>query len=483
MANHGTVMNKVGHITVTVLLMALWVLSFIGCSSDDQGSIKTISDVTQLMTDKDGALLDIPIVTDGHWTAVLSEGSENWAMLSATEGSGPTNLLLSIDPMDENEDERYATITLTCGHRTQTVDVKQSIALYCSTSADSLMRYSLISASKGLGRGYDPYDKFNRVQSQAINLKTVNRLINECSDLYAGMYTSSRFNGIVEDYKDQRNKEDKDDTLSVVMSINIGFAMFTLEGEGHLSSNEDRFDDTTCLRMGICVPCLAAEASCMEINALYEAALKKKTNGEVMTHADSLCLMLFSVSFTNNINKIQEQFRQGNDITPAVNNLVKKYGVGITSRNMLGGSLAIHLDVDSMRTHEYSVIDSAKLSVDIRSYLFDIQAGAALAMKDSVEQTLRHSKYEYSISGGSVDTRTALREQLSKNNFTGVSAAVNDWMNSIEVSDDAEINNAELLEANVYPLWNFFPFDMKQKVKETVKAVYQGPESIWKNIE
>lgn len=470
---------------IHVLLAILVGLLITGCNSEEQAGQREITFVTQLVAEIDGALLEVPINASGAWTAELTDGAEDWALLSPTQGEGSMTLLVGIDPIERDEPGRNGTLRLTCGKQVTTIPITQLLQ-YQGEPVSNSFDYSKITAEKGLGCGYDPYatSTLNMKKYQIFNLNTMMKLAQECGEEYAYLYSESPQAGIVSEYRETHGSEDKDDTLAVHVKLDVGFSIFTLSGEGHYVSNEDRFDSTSCMRIGAQVSSLLAETNCLDAMLMYDEAVQKEADGETLMRTDELSKLLFTRSFLTTRDEVIDAFDNHEEKIPtAVKNLITKFGLGVTDRNVLGGSLALKLQLDSLRTQEYSSLEKAQLQVDMKAYLLNINAGAGLAMKDSLEEHLRHSKFEYTIMGGSAATRSEVVRQLGRGDFSGVGRAVQDWMSSIKVDNDKKVNNTEMIATQLYPIWNLFPDRMKEGVKEMVIRLTDDKEGILKNIE
>lgn len=460
-------------------LLAFNCVGLMSCS-DDEAVFSVDPDVVNagVSTDLDGGYYDIDVKSNGKWTASLSSDCE-WAMILNNEGKGNGSVTLFIEGNYTNIG-RTATLTITNGDEPVSIRVSQDNTLGGQPVAngDDDRYFINVASAKGLGMGYDLKD--HKTRAAVINLKAIEKLMEEDDVTYYGLYTSNPISKLEAGDVNVDSVEIKNDSLGVRLDMKIAYGTFKLGISGGFHSTEERATTAKSFKTAANYPTMEAALDYSSVAANYENWMtegKPVYVNEAKKEKDYRASLLtpgFASKRDSVIAAIQNK-ANSSELASFLKILIDTYGPVVTTRSTLGGMFALECYYDSIYVKEDMALDSAKISVSIKAGLFSLDAGVAASYGKASTEILQHSTCSCVIMGGEQNGQTGIYTNFKNQTYASLNKSVGEWVKGIVTTDDKKTNNSEVISIELVPIWLFFDNTSAGVVQEYVLKRY--PES------
>lgn len=446
-------------------------------SCDDSDDLKLGVDGMVLekgvSTDLDGGYYDIPVSSNGEWTASLPEACD-WAMVMNERGNGDGTVKIFIEG-NYTGDNRSSHLTISNGDQKYDVAIRQDNTLGGQpVNNDETDCYFInVASSKGLGMGYD-LEKY-KAKSAVINLKAVEALMKEDEITYYALYSSNRLSEFEAREVNIDSVEQKNDSLGVRLSLTVAYGTFKLGISGGYHGTEDRVTNAKRFRTAANYPTLETALDYSSVIAIYNEAMEEQATD----YRKSLLTPGFvrkSKALTDLIDAqtTVENYASNTKLSAALKNLVDTYGPSVTVGSTLGGMFALEFEYDSVYTKEVMSLDSAKIALSINLGLFSLDAGVAAAYSKSASDLLEKSVCSCLIKGGAQEGQSGIYRDFKNQSYTSLNSSVAGWVSTLKTDDNKSVNNAEVIEVQYEPIWVFFEGVASDIVRDYVENRYKG---------
>ena len=457
------------------LLMMAMGMTFTSCNDEDALRLEVDKNLlsTGIVSDVEGGFFDIPIKSNGEWTASLPDDCE-WAGLLGAKGNGDNIITLSIDDNYVGAG-RSTVVTINNGEVTYNVAVTQE-------TGNENAEFVNIAASKGLGYGYDPKN-YKIKQSAVLNVKAMNQLAEEDDIEYGTLFESDRLSVLEVTDVNIDSLETKKDSLHVALSMSISYGTFKFGLSGGYHSSEERNTTMRQYRSAAHYPTLEARMGYADALSFYADYLAEQSEDPRAAQTEKdYRKSLLSNSFAKKMTALSAACDDNGVDSTKANKLAKEilntYGPTVIVSSTLGGSFALEYYADSIYTHEEMGMDSAKVSAKISTGLFSLDAEVSAEYQKDMTEILQHSICSCVLKGGNSKDQAAIYEHFKAKEYGLLNEAVRDWISNMETSDDKKTNTAELISVDVVPIWIFAEGTAQDILKAYVMSVYKDVEEM-----
>ena len=445
-------------------------MTFVSCNRDETIELEVDKNIlsTGIVSGIDGGFFDIPVKSNGEWTASLPQECE-WAGLLGTKGSGDETVTLSVDP-NYTGAGRSTTVTICNGESTYNVAVTQEMS-------DENAEFCNIAMSKGLGYGYDL--RTFKVKSNAVfNLKAMNKLAEDDEFEYGTLFESDRKSILQVADVNIDSVETKKDSLCIKLSLEIAYGTFKFGLSGGYHSGEERSTTSTRYTSAANYPSLEARMGYAEAFSHYNdwvTASKPTYIDGVKANGKDYRGSLLSNAFVKKMDSLTVACAKNDSVKAkkVSNEILNTFGPTVIVSSTMGGAFALEFYVDSIFTKEVMGIDSAKVSADIKSGMFDLKADVSADYQKDMTSILEHSVCSCELKGGRSSDQATIYEHFKNKEYGKLNAAVREWISNMVTSEDKNTNTAELIKVDIVPIWIFAEGDAQNVLKSHVMEVYK----------
>lgn len=432
-------MKKTKNFLVAIIATAS-IITLASCSSTDEDvlSIDPTIQTNGIATDLGGGVFASIVSGDGVLTVEIPETG---AWVSYDESKAEKGDLTLIVEENFTGIDRSTTVKISGGGTSYDIPVKQSSTMDGEDATNDEASFANVAKNKGLGFGYNikEFKKTNTVfNMKRIQYKQENDESGEVGDL------------ILEDVNNELKSqsaqvdsiENKKDTLGVSLACDISYGLFKFGISGKYESAEKRYTATKEYNVGAKVPALTSTLDC---NSILE-----------LSKEDEKLLSLGFRSLRSNIEKLAGESKTADDATmkECLQKLCDSYGAMFVSGSTLGGLLALHVETDSIYCKEKMAVDTAKVTAAISAGLLKIDAGVEVSYEKESVEILNHSNVSLEIKGGDATKYGSLIcANLGRDTQ---SEMVNEWIQTINLSDNNKENNTEVVSLDLRPIWTLF---------------------------
>ena len=440
--------------TVAVVTM------FTSCREDEGLYMEIGNDLVSkgLTIGIDGGFYNIPIKSNGEWTASLPEECD-WAGLLKKNGNGNETLCLGFDP-NYAFPERSTILTISNNESSYEIVLKQE-------TSNENTGYSNLANSKGLGWGYDPINMTISNKSAVLSLATIDSLKKKDPMSYGNMYVYNKIAQFDATNCNVDSIEEKRDTLGVKLSIDISYKNFSFGLSGAYESSEDRNTTMKRYRTAVAYPTLEARVSYADVIAHYYEWLETGNNNETDLRG-SLLSFGFARASKKLVTACNGQTSDSAKIRKLAMAIVGEYGPAVVVNIKMGGALTMQFYMDSTWTKENMGVKDATVKAKIDSTLtsyFKLDAGVSVTYEKAATEIFKNSVYSCLISGGAKEEMESLYDCFKTQNYSNLNSEVGKWITNISNhTTDDDTNLAELLSVDIVPIWVFVDDDEAQEV-------------------
>lgn len=447
-------------------------LSVTSCDDSDDMSLEVGKTELEkgISTDLDGGYYKISVKAKGDWKASLPESCD-WAVVMNENGTDNGEVEVYIES-NYTGDNRNTQLTVSNGEQEYKVNLKQDNTLGgMPVNNDETDCYFInVASSKGLGMGYD-LDKF-KAKSAVVNLKAIQKLMEEDDVTYYGMYVSNPRSELVAKDVNIDSIETKKDSLGVRLSLTVAYGTFKLGIEGGYHGTEDRITNAKRFRTAANYPTLETMIDYSSVVANYYDAIAK----EATDYRKSLLTPGFvrkSKAITDALgSSTVANYNENSKLVAAVKNLIDTYGPAVTVGSEMGGMFALEFEYDSIYTKEEMGLDSAKLKLAVGVGLFSLDADVAASYIKTASDVLQKSVCSCLIKGGAQEGQSAIYKTFKDQAYTSLNDAVAGWVKGLTTNDNKSTNNAEVIEVQYEPIWTFLEGEVADIVRDYVTKRY-----------
>ena len=473
-----------------ILLMAMSIATFFTSCYDDKEETTLIvnNSETSVSIDRIGGEIEVPVTTASKWTAKLDDNSRKWAQVWTGEGNGSGKAVIYVSHLDPRTQlhERKATLTVTSGNKTQTINVRQFIGLRDGDTAENEGDiYSDLWNGKGIGHGMNPLT--GEISNDAlVNLYGLNKLIKENPSKWASFYRQSPGPGVDGTVTLVDTLEDNVKSIKAEAGIDVTYASvkFHLDVEfknaGRQYKKADRYIGSYRTTF------LTGEVGIGNIRSIItkDPELESMEAQMLLSPLAQDYYLALKEAYDN---KDDDMFR---DVVEA---LCDEIGPVIVTKAELGGDCVIQLVFN-----EISQADSFKVGGNItgaiNAGLFSLKANVHADYSKIGQDLWKNSTRSIVAHGGSSEALSKMLAALEAGTDSmeivrnNIREATVEWVKSINSYDDPEIakqakingkgDNTALVSVQYSPVWQLFPIKYQKKIKNIIVDLYKGKQLI-----
>lgn len=454
-----------------VLLMAMTLATVLtGCKSDNNGeSTFTVNNnETTVNINRLGGSVEIPISASGTWTAEVPEDQNGnvWAAPEVGSGTGNGKLLLMVDYFDPNEQlqERTANLVVKSGDKTQTIKIRQYIGLRDGETAsnDETTPYYDLWFNKGLGCGLNPLT--GKMTSPVLNIYGIKKAMHDGGSDFASLLRQTVNPNAANDVIQLDTLEDNEVGLRAQCSIEVSYLTFKLKIGVEYGDTARQMVNVKNYQAQQKLVFLESSVDNMTIQGLLEDDPEFK-KGETKN--------MFTIGFRNIYKKINAAGNAAKR-APYIKKLIDGYGPVYVTDAELGGNLFVAMRFDSIWVNNSFAVGG---NLDLALTLGPVNIDVGVDVKYSREGTdIWSNSHHYATCAGGDQQAIAKLAELtnqSKPNPDLVKTVASQWAHSIVCSDN-ENDNTALIKITCVPIWELFPEDIAEEIKDYTKKIYEG---------
>jgi hypothetical protein len=465
---------KVCGLALGIAALGLWT----ACSSDDEVKYVEFGDGLEsgVTVTMEGNLYELNVKSNGAWQASLSEKCD-WAALIKDSGKGDGNIQILVED-NLTGVTRYTDLTLTVGNETKTVRLTQMDTLDGVALNDGEdVEYLSTIKSKKLGYGCNAVEFYDDASKNKLkftvnvfNISAINSLV-KSDDMYGDLITSNPAPSIDYQSANVDTIVSKEDSLGVSLSMSIAYGTIKFGVSGRYSGFENYDSSLKVIHIGADYPSLDATLSYADAVQIYDDWVDEGKPKEDLRRG------ALAMGFAAARNELKALCNDANaaeaDKMEKADEIISKFGTGITTSSKLGGMIAMDLYYDSLKIEEVMRIDTAKITADINMGLFSLKGKVEVSYKNEATTIMQNSSHKVEMKGGSTDKMSEVIRQFENNASNDVlNSAIKDWTASLSNGDDGKSGNVALLTAEVVPIWNLFDSKSAKVIKACIKKKY-----------
>lgn len=455
---------------------AIAALTFSACSNDEDSNLVINNGNTEVTINRLGGQVEIPITSNGEWTATISGNEMDelpWSDVDQEKGHGSGVLTVNVDYFDPTLQihERKAQVTVKSGDKSQVVTIRQYIGLTDGLTVGNSPQtyYPDLWHGKGVGKGLNPLtgDMSNNF---VLNIKNVIELAQDPN--YATLFSQEARPGMSVDALLQDTLADNLDSLGVHCKINVKFAKFQLGLEVDYNNKGQQVEHQAVYTGSQDLEYLFASTSAADIAAFLEEDWDEERNNW-RSDAD-LSKKLVSTGFRNTWANVVKNKNDESKLRMAVSKMISQFGPVFVDGATLGGSIFTAIEYDSLSVEDNFKVNgqvTAEVALSAIKISGEVSAGYSKVGKD----IWQNSHFYCAISGGDQQSYDKMLKQLNSNtpDRPALMEAAQAWMKSIRSSND-DADNTAVISVNYTGIWNLFPYDVADAIKEIIVEYYQN---------
>ena len=457
------------------IFMAIAAMAVVSCAdNDNEGSFVVNGGAKEVSINRLGGNVKIPIQVSGDWTATITNNERNgllWSEVRQVKGNGPGTLTVDVDYLNPSLQipERKALVTLKSGDQSQVITLRQFIGLEDGEKVpNSTEYYPDLWHNKGVGKGFNPATAAVS-NNDVLNIKNVIEMA-ETPD-YSTLFAQEDRPGMTADATINDTLSNNLDSLGVHCIINVRYATFTLSIEADYHNAGIQMDDAQTYTASQDLEYKVASTSTADIEAILEDAWNDTTK---TWKKDSLARKVLAVGFLPKWANVMKYRDDETKFHRAIDDILTNYGPVFVDGATLGGSVFTAIQYDSTAVHNDFLIEG-KLTTEVALAAIKISGEVNADYAEKGQDVFEKSHYRCDVSGGDQDAYAALLEQLNsmKPQPDEIKDAAQKWMQSIVSSTD-ESDNTAVINIQCIGIWNLFPFDVADSMKEYIMQKYAG---------
>lgn len=466
-------------------MLGISVISLLtACSSDDENKYVEFGDglETGVTVTMEGNLYELKVKSNGAWQASLSENCD-WAALIKDAGKGDGSIQLLVEDNISGV-TRYTDLTLTVGNETKTIRLTQMDTLDGVALNDGEdVEYLSTIKSKKLGYGCNAMEFYDDASKNKLkftvnvfNISGINSLIKN-DDMYGDLITSNPAPSI--DYQSANVDTilNKQDSLGVRLCMSIAYGTIKFGVSGRYSGYENYNSSLKVIHIGADYPSLDATLSYADAVQIYDDWVNEGKPKEDLRRG------ALAIGFAAARNELKALCNDANateaDKLEKAEDIITKYGTGVTTSSKLGGMIAMDLYYDSLKIEEVMRIDTARITADVNIGLFSLEGDIEVSYKNEATTIMQNSSHKVEMKGGATDKMAEVIRQFENNASNDeLNSAIKDWTTSLSNGDDGKSGNVALLTAEVVPIWNLFDSKSAKVIKACIKKKYPNSQFV-----
>lgn len=415
-----------------------------------------------------GGMFSVPVTALEDWKAsVVFENADEleWVEVFQQPGTERSvdSLVVNVDYLSplEQVQQRTAKIVVESGDKKQTLSLSQYIGLKEGETADnaSTQPYADLWASKGIGSGFD-VTRATLTSAVVFNTRALGELAKQNDYSYLLTQTSNP------DAKYQvallDSLEEDSVRLKVECKIDVKYAGFKLGIKVNYDNQGLQAQTMKTYNASQQVVFLSSN-----VDAASIAAFAQETE-----YAD-IARKVLSPGFKTTYKNVTQSYGDEVKFKKAVEKMLSVYGPVVVTGADLGGSLFVSMRYDSLYVeNKYAV--SGKVDTEVMLGAINVTGGVDVQYARKGADIWENSQHFINASGGGQEpliNLTGLMGEKVPDQKT-ISAAAQTWISSIVCSNNEDDNTA-LVNVQYTGIWNFFPFDMCDEIREIAMNYYQ----------
>lgn len=461
-------MKKSRIITLGLCLMGAFAMS--SCNDGNDGFVKVgVGDgKTGIECSNLDQIVEIPVESNGNWAASLPDDCD-WVTLLTDEGSKNGVIRLVIDLNSASEDytptKRSTTLNVKCGDQTSKIELTQFAGASATDPGDNSDEGSLL-ASKGVGMGFNLLTCGTKGQIFNVNV------ISDSEDAeIKETFTTSPIAQQSMEVHEFDSLETKKDSLGVELEITVAYGSFKLELKGAYHSYETKASANFRYGQVALLPRQEAALGVLDLVALAE-------------EDETLSKSIFKAGFRKLHKQIITDFNAKNmpKFEKGVRSLLEGYGPVVVTGATLGGQVSFNVQADSTLIEDVTNI-KGMASLAFKA-IISIEGKVEANYKKAGTEIMKKSFVSGYIQGGSNEAigkvSGALHSAASELSSEKLNEAMVEWSKTVEYSPKKENNKTEVIEYQFTGIWNLFPSDMMEGVRDEIVKTYnsKGQESM-----
>ena len=457
------------------IFMAIAAMAVVSCAdNDNEGSFVVNGGAKEVSINRLGGNVKIPIQVSGDWTATITNNERNgllWSDVRQVKGNGPGTLTVDVDYLNPSLQipERKALVTLKSGDQSQVITLRQFIGLEDGEKVpNSTEYYSDLWYNKGVGKGFYP-DTTRVCPNDVLNIKNVIEMA-ETPD-YSTLFAQEDRPGMTVDATINDTLSNNLDSIGVHCVINVKYANFKLSIAADYHNAGKQIENAKTYTASQDLEYKVASTSAADIEAILEDAWDDTTN---TWKKDSLARKVLSVGFFPKWANVMKNRDDETMFHRAIDNILENFGPVFIDGATLGGSVFTAIQYDSLGVYDNFEINGT-LTTEIALAAIKISGEVNVDYAKNGQDVWENSHYLCNVSGGGPESYAALLEQLNsmKPQPDEIKDAAQKWMQSIVSSTD-ESDNTAVINIQCIGIWNLFPFDVVDSMKEYIMQKYAG---------
>ena len=460
----------------SAILCCVLGLGTVSCSDDDDKEFSIEETYTKdgITTQYDGGIYKIKVKGNSEWVATVPDGNE-WINLVVNKGKGNEELVILVEQSYDGSG-RNADVTVTSGSDKLVIPVRQV------ANRDNAMDGFSTITNKGLGYGFDPKN-YTRGTYSILNLKAIDAVKATDDIMYGNLISETRLPELKALDANVDSLEDKSDTLNIKLSCDISYGTFKLGISGGLHSHEHRVTKARVINVAAKYPMYEASFDLSAVMDVYKEWVEEGMPKKLADGTPDYRGYMINKSIMSKIETLEKEvtskkvnnFKDDASIENRCRDLVNQLGPCFMSRATLGGSYDMHFILDSINTNQTFRMDSAKVTAEIKTGLFQLKAGVSAEYKKHMTEILKHGNYDAIIKGGGTNEQEAVYAQFKKEDHD-CSEQVRLWVNSLKLEKDPNVSNVTLVSCDLMPIWSLLGENSKKIMVQYIASI-----SEWKN--
>lgn len=453
-------MRKGKIFTLGLCLMGLLVMS--SCADKNDAFVNVGDGKTGIECSNLDQIVEIPVESNGNWTVLLPEDCD-WATLLTTEGSdnGVIRLVVGINSSSEDYTpiKRSTILNVKCGEQTSKIELTQFAGASANDPGDNSDEGALL-ASKGVGMGYNLLTTGLKAQIFNINVISDSKEpeVKETFDTYPIAMQSIQ----VQEFD---SLESKKDSLGASLKIVVAYGTFKLNIKGAYDSYEKKANANFDYGQVAILPRQAATLGVFDLIALAD-------------ENEALFNSIFKAGFRKSYTQITKDFSNNNmdKFKAGVNSLLEIYGPVVVTGVTLGGQVSMHVQSDTTQVTD-TIKVSGMASIAFKA-MVEIDGQVQAAYLKTGTEILKKSMVHGYVQGGSNEAISgvtgALLTSASELNAIKIRQSMIEWEKTVLYDPKKEVNKTEAIEYQFTGIWNLFPFDMMESVRDIIIETYNA---------
>ncbi len=460
--------------TIALLLSTNVLVSCSDNEPNDKPAVTEIIDAS-VMAYADTELISVPVKTTGNWTATLPDDCE-WAMIISQSGKGDGTIRIGLDT-NFGGAQRNTTLTLSAGNETYDVILTQSGELQGMVGENATDTQTLI--TRQLGYGYNALEQENNPKTSpkygvncVFNTGVLEKLMDSNPSLYRSLIMNTPRTNIDYQAAQMDTLLNKTDELSVKLSINVSYGMFSFGLSGAYSGKEDFNSNKLIMGYAAEYPVMDASIAYSDAMALYE-----DYSDEDDRDPQDLRAGIYAPGFLSKTRKLKKaiESKKQAQINNAVASIIQGYGTGVVVNSTLGGSVVMEMALDTIWMKEHLSVDSAKVTTKISIGLFKLDANISVDYVNEAITILKNTRYRVDIKGGSLEKSAALSTAFTTaQDGPALRNSLQTWINTLKDDSSGIIGkNCDLIGIEVTPIWMLFDdYDCQKAIYDYCAKLY-----------